>query len=72
MNKKKGAFVVISGPSGVGKNTIADILIEKGYGIYSVSMTTRGIREGEKEGRDYFFVSQEEFDKNIEDGGKNM
>lgn len=66
MNKKKGAFIVISGPSGVGKNTIADILIDKGYGIYSVSVTTRGIREGEKEGRDYFFVSKEVFDKNIE------
>ena len=66
-NKKKGAFIVISGPSGVGKNTIADILIDKGYGIYSVSVTTRGIRDGEKEGRDYFFVSKEEFDKNIEE-----
>ena len=66
MNNKKGAFIVISGPSGVGKNTIADVLIDKGYGIYSVSVTTRGIREGEKEGRDYFFVSKEEFDKNIE------
>ena len=65
-NKKKGAFIVISGPSGVGKNTIADILIDKGYGIYSVSVTTRGIREGEVEGRDYFFVSKEEFDKNID------
>jgi len=68
MNKKKGAFIVISGPSGVGKNTIADILVDKGYGIYSVSVTTRGIREGEKEGRDYFFVSKEVFDKNIEEG----
>ena len=67
MNKKKGAFIVISGPSGVGKNTIADILIEKGYGIYSVSVTTRGVREGEVHGRDYFFVSQEEFNKNIEE-----
>lgn len=66
MNKKKGAFTILSGPSGVGKNTIADILIDKGYGIYSVSMTTRGIREGEEEGRDYFFVSKEVFDKNIE------
>ena len=67
MNKMKGAFIVISGPSGVGKNTIADILIDKGYGIYSVSVTTRGIREGEVHGRDYFFVSKEEFDKNIEE-----
>ena len=65
--KKKGAFVVISGPSGVGKNTIADILIDKGYGTYSVSVTTRGIRDGEVHGRDYFFVSKEEFDKKIEE-----
>lgn len=68
MNNKKGAFIVISGPSGVGKNTIADVLINRGYGIYSVSVTTRGIREGEKEGRDYFFVSKKVFDKNIEEG----
>lgn len=68
MENKKGAFIVISGPSGVGKNTIADVLVDKGYGIYSVSMTTRGIREGEKDGRDYFFVSKEEFDRNIEEG----
>ena len=66
-NKKKGVFVVISGPSGVGKNTVTDVLIDKGYGIYSVSMTTRGMRDGEVEGRDYFFVSREEFDRNIEE-----
>lgn len=65
MEKKKGAFVVISGPSGVGKNTIADVLIDKGYGIYSVSMTTRGKRDGEIEGRDYFFVDNDEFERNI-------
>lgn len=64
---KKGVFVVISGPSGVGKNTVADVLINKGYGIYSVSVTTRGIREGEVEGKDYFFVSKEEFDRNVEE-----
>lgn len=68
MKKKKGVFTILSGPSGVGKNTIADILIDNGYGIYSVSVTTREIREGEKEGRDYFFVSKEVFDKNIEEG----
>lgn len=67
MDKKKGIFIVISGPSGVGKNTIADILIDKGYGIYSVSMTTRERRCNEVEGRDYFFVSNEIFNKNIED-----
>lgn len=62
---KKGVFIVISGPSGVGKNTIADILVDKGYGIYSVSMTTRKIRDGEIEGRDYFFVDTDVFEDNI-------
>lgn len=62
---KKGVFVVISGPSGVGKNTIADILVNKGYGIYSVSMTTRKMRDGEAEGKDYFFVTNDEFEDNI-------
>lgn len=61
----KGIFVVISGPSGVGKNTVADILTKKGYGIYSVSMTTRDKREGEEEGRDYFFVTDGVFEDNI-------
>lgn len=65
MADKKGVFVVISGPSGVGKNTVADILINKGIGIYSVSMTTRSKREGEVHGKDYFFVSKEEFEENI-------
>lgn len=64
---KKGIFVVISGPSGVGKNTIADALVEKGYGIYSVSMTTRKKRHGEIEAKDYFFVTEEEFKRNIND-----
>lgn len=62
---KKGIFIVISGPSGVGKNTIADALVEKGYGIYSVSMTTRKKRKGEVEAKDYFFVTEEEFKRNI-------
>ena len=67
-NNKKGVFVILSGPSGVGKNTIADILIERGYGIYSVSMTTRGMREKEIDGKDYFFVDTKEFEDNIEKG----
>lgn len=61
----KGKFIVLSGPSGVGKNTILDMLVDNSLGIYSVSMTTRKKRKGEVEGRDYFFVSKEVFEDNI-------
>ena len=61
----KGKFIVLSGPSGVGKNTILDMLVDNSLGIYSVSMTTRRKRKGEVEGRDYFFVSKEVFEDNI-------
>lgn len=65
---KKGKFIIISGPSGVGKGTICDVLIKELNAWYSVSMTTRGIREGEVEGEDYYFISKDEFKKRIEDG----
>ena len=58
---KKGKFVIISGPSGVGKDTICDELVKKGMGRYSVSMTTRKKRSNEIEGISYFFVSKEEY-----------
>ena len=63
---KKGKFVIISGPSGVGKDTICDELVKKGIGRYSVSMTTRKKRSNEIEGISYFFVSKEEF-KDLQD-----
>ena len=62
---KKGKFVIISGPSGVGKDTICDELVKKGMGRYSVSMTTRKKRSNEIEGISYFFVSKEEFERHI-------
>ena len=60
----------MSGPSGVGKGTIRNKLFENNdlNLFFSVSMTTRKPRPGEVDGQDYYFVSREEFDKNIENG----
>lgn len=67
---ERGLLVVISGPSGVGKGTIRKALfnIPDNNFVYSVSMTTRKPRPGEVDGVDYFFVSREQFKKNIEEG----
>lgn len=67
---KKGLLLIMSGPSGVGKGTIREKLMEdKSLNLfYSVSMTTRNMRPGEVDGREYYFVSKEEFKKNIESG----
>ena len=58
----------MSGPSGVGKGTIREELMkDKSLNLfYSVSMTTRNMRPGEVNGREYYFVSKEEFQKNID------
>ena len=67
---KKGLLIVYSGPSGVGKSTVREIFSkdESLKLTYSISMTTRAPREGEKEGVDYFFVSKERFLQAIENG----
>lgn len=65
---KKGKFIIISGPSGVGKGTICNVLLKELNAWYSVSMTTREIREGETDGVNYYFVSKDEFEKRIADG----
>lgn len=64
-----GLLIVISGPSGVGKGTVRQALFNmKGHNlVYSVSMTTRKPRTGEVDGVDYYFVTEEEFKKGIED-----
>lgn len=60
---KKGLLVILSGPSGVGKGTIREYLMkDKNVNLqYSISMTTRSPRNGEINGKDYFFVTREEF-----------
>lgn len=64
--KKTGSLIVISGPSGCGKGTICSELIKRNSNIaMSISMTTRSIREGEVDGKNYYFVSKEEFEKRI-------
>ena len=67
-NKKRGLLIIMSGPSGVGKGTIREELMkDKSLNLfYSVSMTTRNKRPGEVDGREYYFVTREEFDKNNE------
>lgn len=59
---RKGILFVISGPSGVGKGTIKDVLLDKNKEInLSISATTRGPRLGEIDGREYFFINETEF-----------
>ena len=67
---RRGLLVVLSGPSGVGKGTIRKALFEmpEQEFVYSVSMTTRPPRPGEIDGVDYYFVSREEFERQIANG----
>lgn len=58
-----GILVVLSGPSGVGKTTVAAELIKRGGYARSISVTTRPMRANEIEGRDYFFVSSDRFER---------
>ena len=67
---RKGLLIILSGPSGVGKGTVRRYIMDN-FNLefsYSISMTTRPIREKEVDGVDYYFVSQEEFQRNIDEG----
>jgi guanylate kinase len=69
IRRNRGAILVLSGPSGAGKSTIINAASsEIGEYYFSISTTTRSPREGEKHGREYFFVSREEFEEDIKAG----
>ena len=69
MTKKRGLLIVISGPSGVGKDTLIKRLLELDRNLrYSVSCTTRPPRPGEVDGVDYTFVSRDRFQQLIDEG----
>ena len=65
-----GRLIVISAPSGCGKTTIAHAMLAKHPDIlFSVSATTRPMRSGEVDGKDYFFLTRKEFEDRVRDGG---
>ena len=70
MMNNQGILIVVSAPSGCGKDTVISKVLEKlgDDAMLSVSMTTRSIRPGEAEGVNYFYVSVDEFKEHIENG----
>ena len=66
--ERKSMLIVISGPSGVGKGTIYNRLLDNDPSLtFSVSVTTRAPRPGEEDGVDYFFISEEEYQKLVQE-----
>lgn len=65
----RNILVVLSGPSGVGKGTIAKVIAKEPNFALSISCTTRMPRSGEVDGREYFFITREEFEKKRDEGG---
>ena len=69
IKEKKGAILIISGPSGCGKSTLLkEVYKDIDDYYFSISTTTRAPRVGEVNGVDYFFVTKEEFEKDINNG----
>lgn len=68
MPQRKGILMVVSGPSGSGKTTLCRRIADEDEARYSISCTTRSPRPGEVDGRDYHFLSREEFMEKRESG----
>ena len=70
MKGESGKLIVFSAPSGTGKSTVAKHVLERIDGLeFSVSATTRPKREGEADGKNYFFLTKEAFENKIRSGG---
>jgi len=68
-NNMEGKLVIISAPSGAGKSTLIDNLLKRGVNLeFSVSATTRKPRGEEVNGREYYFMTEEEFSKRVDNG----
>ncbi len=68
MSARTGILLVVSGPSGSGKTTLCRRLAESGEVHYSISCTTRTPRPGEENGKDYHFLTKEDFYQRLEAG----
>ncbi len=70
VSKKRGVLIILSGPSGAGKDTVLKEILSLSDDIkVSISATTRKPRDGEQDGKDYYFLTKEEFLETVENGG---